>query len=551
MRLTRETALWCAIALLAFLPRALGLDHALSNAEAANALLAFNAAHGDAVVFPNPLFGWLQTVLFTVLGDANAVARMTSAFAGIALCLMPFLLRGRLGRTRALWMGALLALSPTLWFASHQSNGAMLAWTLAFAAFAVWGRRSWLDGALAGALLACGQDAVTPLIVLLPALLVAGRLRTTGGSLARTLLVAGATFVLLSTCFLLRPQGLGDAFNGYTLWAQSFTSEGALSISRLAAGYALNDTLLLVAGIAGVGTLLMQRRFTRDEWGWAVWAGIGAIALVLTQGRDATALVPIAIAGAAFAAAALDALVNVAMGQSEWARFGVAGGLAFMLCIYAGMGVRQYAGLGQASWLLPIVIALLLMLAIGAGGSLIGNMQPVVRGMLAGVLGAMALHTLGAGLQMTLAKPDNAAEAYRADAVENGLAGLDEMIRLMSVRATGEPHAMVVKLPDDAPAALRWALREQSREMEPGQLAPAMLTRDGVKPQTGNYIGHAYPIVSNATLDNVGCTPQPQGGIDCLPLARWITFREAGAQQTDKWVFWVRDDLAQEASGTR
>ncbi len=372
-----------------------------------------------------------------------------------------------------------------------------------------------------------------------------------GVPITRMLLIAGASFVLASSAFLLRPQGLGDAFNGFALWAQSFTGASAFPISRLAAGYALNDTLLLLAGVAGVVTLIAQRRFTRDEWGWAAWAGVGALLVMISQGRDAMMLVPVAIAGAAFSAAALDALVNVAMSKGEWVRFGVAAALALTLCVYAGLGLRQYAGMGQSSWLLPIVVALLLMLAIVAGGSLIGDMAPVIRGLLAGMAGAVMLHTLGAGLQMTLVKPDNAAEAYRADVAERGLDGLSEMIRMMSARATGEPHAMAVKLPADAPAALQWALRDQSQAVLEGQPAPAMLTRDGVKPQNGNYIGHAYPIASTAALDNVGCRPQPQGGTDCLSLARWIAFRDAGAPQTENWVFWVRDDLAQEASGTR
>jgi hypothetical protein len=551
MRLTRETALWCAIALLAILPRALGLDHPLSNAEASNALLAFEALQGTPVAFPNPLFGWMQTVVFAVMGDGNAAARLISAIAGMTLCLLPILLREQMGRARALWMGALLALSPTLWFASHQTSGAMLAWTLAFATFCMWGRRAWLHGVLAGALLACGQDAVSPFIVLVAALLVSGRWRTAGATITKTALAAGASFVLLASCFLLRPQGLGDAFYGLSLWVQSITDSTAFPITRLAAGYALNDTLLLLAGSAGAVVLFIQRRFSRNEWGWLAWAGVGMLLLIVAQARDATMLVPVAIAGAAFAAAALDALVNGVAEKDAWVRFGVAGAMAFMLWVYAGLGLRQYAGMGQASWLLPIAIALLLMLAIAAGGSLFGDLQPVVRGLLAGVAGAVLLHSLGAGLQMTLVKPDNAAEAYRADAAERGLNGLNEMIQIMSMRATGEPHAMMVKLPEDAPAALHWALRNQRQHVLAGQPAPAMLTRDGVKPQTGNYIGHAYPIASTATLDGVGCKPQPQGGTDCLSLARWITFRDAGAQQMENWVFWVRDDLAQEASGSR
>jgi hypothetical protein len=563
MRLTREAALWCAIALLAVLPRALGLDHPLSNAEATSALLAHDAAMGASVAFPNPLFGTLQMALFAVLVAGNVTARLISAIAGVVLCLLPLLLRDRMGRTRALWMGVLLALSPTLWFASHQAGGAMLAWALAFAAFCAWGRRGWLDGVLAGVLLANGQDALTPVIVLVIALLASGRLfrrgkaagydqvNTSKQSAALPLLSAGIAFALASTALFLRPQGLGDAFNGFALWAQDLRGATLFSVSRLLAGFALNDTLILLAGISGVVVLAALRRFTRDEWGWAAWAGAGAALFIFSQGRDATMLVPVVIGGAAFASVALRALVDFMMLRDEWIRFAVAGGLAFILCIYAGLGVRQYAGMGQASWLLPVVIALLLMLAVVAGGSLIGDVLPVLRGVLAGVLGAVLLHTLSSGLQMTFVKPDNAAEAYRADAAEDGLAALDETIQVMSRRATGEPRAMVVQVPAEAPAALRWLLRDQRGETTAGQSAPALLTRTGAKPAQGNYIGHAYPIASTATLDNVGCKPQPQGGVDCLSLVRWIAFRDAGAHQTDNWIFWIRDDLAAKASGNR
>lgn len=550
MRLTREAALWCAIALLAALPRVLGLDYLLSNAEATNALRAFEAAKGVTVAFPNPLFGALQMMLFAVLGDSNVTARLISASAGVVLCVLPLLLRDRLGRARALWMGVLLALSPTLWFASHQSGGAMLAWALAFAAFCLWGRRGWLDGALAGVLLANGQDALAPFVALLAALFVSGRLQWRGNPITKMLAVAGAAFVLASTTLFVRLQGLGDAFNGFALWAQGMRGASALSSGRLLAGFALNDALILLAGIAGVAVLAVLRRFTRDEWGWAAWAGAGVLLLIFSQGRDATLLVPIVTGGAAFASVTLLALVDFMMLRDEWVRFAVAGGLTFILCIYAGLGMRQYAGMGQASWLLPTVIALLLMFAIVAGGSLIGSVLPVLRGLLAGVLGAVLLHTLGSGLQLTLVKPDNAAEAYRADAAEDGLAALDETIQVMSRRATGEPRAMVVQLPADAPAALRWILRGQRGEGMAGQPAPALLTRSGAKPDAGSYIGMAFPVASTAALSDVGCKSQPQGGVDCLSLARWLVFRNAGAQQTDSWIFWVRDDLAAKASGT-
>jgi hypothetical protein len=119
----------------------------------------------------------------------------------------------------------------------------------------------------------------------------------------------------------------------------------------------------------------------------------------------------------------------------------------------------------------------------------------------------------------------------------------------------GEPNALAIGVDASAPPAVRWALRDMPgvsyAPVLDAQAAPgAALTLENGKPQSGgNFIGQAFVVATRAPLNGIGCAPQPQGGSDCVPLARWLAFRESSAQQTDRWVLWLRDDLAVKASG--
>lgn len=550
-RVTREVALWCAIACLASAPRLARLDFLLTNAEAATALTSLAALRGELAIFPNPLFGWLQALLFAVFGASEASARLVAALSGVVLCLLPVALRLQLGRTRALIFAALLALSPTLWFVSREMGGAILAWTLAFAAHCAWrARRPAPAVAAFGALLATGQDAIPPLIVTVLASSAAMPLDAVRSS-ARAAAIALLAFVLSATALLMRPVGLGDAFNGYALWSQTPRGSESVSIGRLILGLVISEPVIWLGAAFALVAFARVRASVRAEAAWLVWVAAGSGVLTVTAGRSAALLTPLVIGMAGLSSAAYDALLASAQRWGSWPREGAVAAIAFVLLIYAGLGVWQYAGQGRSAWLVSVVIAALLIAALIAAGSLTMDYGAPLRGVALAGIAALSLYTFGVGIQMNHARPYNPAEPYRAQAADSDLAALREGIRLISVRATGEPNALAVHLAEGAPAALRWALRDW-RSADAHEDAGVVLTPASEKPGVaGNFIGTAYAATAQAPLNKVRCVGLPQGGFDCWSLARWLAFRDAEGTHTDLWVLWLRDDVARRASGMR
>ncbi|BCX03545.1 MAG: hypothetical protein KatS3mg053_1483 [Candidatus Roseilinea sp.] len=553
-RVTREVALWCAIAILAGAPRLVRLDFLLTNAEATTALTSLAMLRGEPAVFSNPLFGWLQMLLFAVFGASEVSARLVPALSGIAVCLLPAMLRSQLGRTRALIFALLLALSPTLWFVSREMGGAMLAWALAFAAYCAWrADRPTPAAAALGALLATGSDAAAPLIVTI----LASRVTSPPASVrvsARTAAILLLAFVSSATALLMRPSGLGDAFNGYASWAQSLGSGGSASVGRLMLGLVTSELVALVGAAFAFAVFSRTPALARSEAAWLVWIAAGFGLLVVTPGRNAALLTPLVIGLAGLASAAYDALFASVQRRATWRREGVIAGAAFVLLIYAGLGVWHYAGQGRSTWLISVVIAALLIVALAAAGSLSVDYGVPLRGIALAGIAVLSLYSLAAGIQMNHARPHNPAEPYRIQAAALGLEALQESIQLASARATGEPNALGVHIAGDSPAALQWALRDQRRFDANGDAGSVgiVLTPSPEKPKAaGNFIGMAYEVTAQAPLNEVRCIGLPQGGFDCLPLVRWLAFRDVDDVRTDLWVFWLRDDVARRVSGER
>ncbi|MFN4293940.1 MAG: glycosyltransferase family 39 protein [Thermoflexales bacterium] len=549
--MTREVALWCAIACLAGALRLAQIDFLLTNAEAAMALTSLAALQGESVIFSNPLFGWLQALLFAVFGASEASARLVAALSGVVLCLLPVALRPQLGRTRALIFATLLALSPTLWFISRETGGAILAWTLAFAAHCAWrAHRPALAAAAFGALLATGQDAIPPLIVMVLASSAAMPLDAVRSS-ARVAATALLVFVLSATALLMRPAGLGDAFNGYALWLRTLGGSESVSAGRLMLGLIISEPVIWLGAAFALAAFARARAAVRAEAAWLVWVAAGSGVLIVTASRSAALLAPLVIGMAGLSSAAYDALLASAQRWGSWRREGAVAAVALALLIYAGLGMWQYAGQGRSAWLVSVVVAALLIAALIAAGSLTMDYGAPLRGVALAGVAALSLYTFGVGIRMNHARPHNPAEPYRAQAADLDLAALQEVIRLISVRATGEPNALAVHLAEDAPAALRWALRDR-RSFDAHEDAGVVLTPASEKPRVaGNFIGAAYAATAQAPLNEVRCVGLPQGGFDCWSLARWLAFRDAEVAHTDLWVLWLRDDVARRASGMR
>lgn len=128
---TVEHLLYAVILAAAVLLRLIGLGREpLSPQESAAAWSAWLAANQQFVVgAPVPesalLYG-LQSLLFWLIGDGDALARAIPALFGVATVLLPWFWRPWIGRMAALVVAALFAIDPWLMAFSRRSDAAAL-----------------------------------------------------------------------------------------------------------------------------------------------------------------------------------------------------------------------------------------------------------------------------------------------------------------------------------------------------------------------------------------------------------------------------------------
>lgn len=148
MKLWEKTA-WVTLGLLAVLSRFLLLGERVPHhdeavhAHLARELLVLGQYRYDPT-YHGPLQFFILAPLFAVFGQNDFVARSWSAACGVALVLVPLLLRKRLGKAAALGAGVLVLLSPTLTYYSRfaRNDGPVALFTLAAVALLLAGQRS-------------------------------------------------------------------------------------------------------------------------------------------------------------------------------------------------------------------------------------------------------------------------------------------------------------------------------------------------------------------------------------------------------------------------
>ena len=277
VRVRHEAAVVAVAALVGALLRLSGLSaHGLGADESVQAWRAAVAANEGAVVaegVTSAFLASLQAVLFSLAGATTFLARLPAAVCGLALLLVPLIVKDALGPLRTAALVALLALDPTLVRVAHDASGAsgsLLAAALAVAGLVRWahlGRRD-AERARAGALLASaslglllttGADAWT----LLPLIgLAAAALRPWLQCAARTRDCAwafGATFVLAATAGLWAPAWASGTSASLTVWLERWAHPAGLAgpLGSLA-GAPL--TLLLALAAVGYGAKAAPRR---------------------------------------------------------------------------------------------------------------------------------------------------------------------------------------------------------------------------------------------------------------------------------------------------
>ncbi len=268
-----ERIVLAAAVLLGALLRLGGLaDPGLGEGEARHAWRAASAAGGSVVAegVTSAFLASAQAMLFALAGATTFLARLPSALCGIALLLVPRLVRDVIGPVRASALVALLALDPTLVRVSREASGAsasLLAAALAAAALVRWAADGRSDAgrgraasvaasASLGLLLATGPDAWTllPLAALVSAALqpwrvCAPRPRDCAAAF-------GATFALASTAGFWAPAWASAASASLTAWLGRWGQ--AASVHEPLAAAPLTLVLALVA--VGDAARLAPRR---------------------------------------------------------------------------------------------------------------------------------------------------------------------------------------------------------------------------------------------------------------------------------------------------
>jgi len=575
MNITRETCLWALIALAVVALRVWALGATpLTNTESRIALDSLSLARGTALTSPDPFFSGIQSMLMSIFGATNFTARLVTALAGVWICLLPLLARAQLGRGRALVFSLLLTLSPTLWFASRQAEGNMLAWALAGTAVLTFMRNRGraATAICAGLLLACGQDAISPLLVIAVSGLIVvlnNKSRAARATLTPSfadVFSAIIAFVLASTIFLWRPSGLGDAFNGIATWFSTLVTPGNLGLLRVVSGLIAYEPLLMLSAIISITLLVFQQKFTQIDAIWVVWVAAGLLLLLVDQSREVADMLPLMIGCAGLAThlwveALLVPLPSPLLPLSPSRVIGaVVCAVTIVMLIYAYLGLSLYAEQQQPASLLSILLAGIMIVGAGIVCTLLvdSGTRIALRSIALAYGICMVIYTFGAGFQLTQVRSTNPAESYVAEATDAGIDHLVQTIETTSLRANGDPNVMPLQVLDAAPPALRWALRNQLGVTYVSRLTDgaAALTPTNVKPEsTGVYVGSAFRITSGATLAELRCQPAaPAPGsnqLNCLPLVRWYTKRTVDEKLVTKWILWLSSDTANRASGVQ
>lgn len=549
--ITREHFLWAILIVAIGATRVTAPDFPLAESEAHAALAALQTARGESATLLNPLFGFLQSVTFLLLGDSNVVARAAALVSGMALCLWPIALRGLLGRARAWLLAALLCISPTMMFVGREALGGGLAWLLAAVAVGMRDERPQVRAALLGLLAACGVDGVAPLIVALLIFGMTGRLRELRALAGRReLATLGAAFVLGATGLLLRPAGLADAFEGWTAWIQVGREAG-----RGVLGLLFGETLVILFALIAGGRALMKRisenfapqvNAAAFRFG-AAWLSAGLVALLVLPGRSADAAAAATIGLAVLASEPLTLLLQGMLQRSSWVTWAAAG-LTFVLLQFIGVGLRNYVMQNEAVYLLPIVVALVMTMGVVASAALNEQTDLALLGIGAALMATLGLHALGVGVRATQYGWADAAEPYVARAAQPGLATLRDVVRQASVRAEGEPDAVSIFVDESAPASLRWILRDQAKVRYGADIGTQdmILLPAAKRPaESRAFVGSRFRIERTAALE-------PTNG-GAVGLLRWLLYRQGGTTgMTDVyWTLWVSDSLAADMSGRR
>lgn len=558
---------WLAVLVAVVALRVIGVSQTpLAPDEATRALAAWDAAQGCGwpAQSDSSLLLVGNALLFAVFGAGDGAARGLPLLAGIALALLPWLWRKRLGDVGALAAAVVLGCSPLLVFASRRVEGTPLG----------------LLGAalLATALLSDAEADETPPRTL-PALIIAGlAVGLTGGAafFDGLLPLAGAWFLvhwllrqpaaftasawgrpalwgvggalLLALGLGFRLGGWSGPLEGLAAW---FATWGGARVSG-AGLLALYEPLTLLLALAGCGWAMARREAVGlFLGGWAL------LAFLLNVARPAlppTAWGSVALPLALLAGYGVQQLAaDLTASSARWVL--AHGGVSVLFWLPAGIALAGYASqIAQTGS--PLIVLLGVVVLAGLHGLialLFAYAMPakfIWRGAVLGLAGALLLIQLSFAWGLAHARATSPAEPAVMAAASPDVSALRRTVDDLAVlrgRRRDTLTAVLVGMDADMAAVLRWTLRDVAQASAlagwPDTAPDVVITPvEFVAPESPaqGWVGMAFVARVRAT----GLAPRCVSLVppDCVKLAQWYWFRTApGMAVSDRVVLWKSD----------
>lgn len=536
----------------------------LSPQEAENALAAwqFWQPEGITVAVNSPAYFSLTSLITQVLGYSDAVVRLIPALFGLAIVLLPWFLRNRLGYVGALTLSLLLAVSPMQTIAARTAGGdaialfALALMVVAFLRYQETRERPWYYVLFAG--LGLGL-ASSPLFYSgLVSLAVAWLLQATVGpplfgpgyylawpgraTLRTAAVFSGGVLVVVSTLFLWYPAGLGAVARLPADWLAQFSLQGDLQrwLDPFLALGRYELVLILLGIVAALWATLRNQALATFNVYWI----IGIFILILLQrGYMPNALLatlPGYLTLGIFVSATLAKRVNV----MAW---GLAGGL-ILIGVLIFVNVARFIRVVNFNpqQLTNVWLALFAFAFAAATVYFVAtwDVRAAYQGTLLAILALFVFYNWGTGWWLGHYTANDPHERWVTAGTDDDVRLLVDVVREISRQTINSSFELDIFSTVDTPV-LHWYLRDFSN-FQVGETLPIAAQNSAIISPAqaeltlgSDYLGSDYGLIRTRL--------QPQGAGSPTPLydsLRWWLFHEATAViDEERVILWLRADL--------
>lgn len=559
-RITREILLYSLILLAALALRLLLLGRTpLVDQEASLAFQAWEASRGAGITLGSQVsYLAVSSGLFRLFGGGDFQARLWPALAGSLLVLVPFLLRGRMGRIPALVLAAGLAIDPGLVAVSRIAGSPMPALVFLALSLAVFdlkqlpwsgfllflalisGPAAWLGLVLVGLTALIGNW--LGIIDLRPYFRERMELLKRAGSSPglrwEDLFLPGLLILAIGSFFFTRLQGLSAWLGSLPEFLGSWLNLPGLRSPEVLIHLAVSSPLTLIFG--GLGFYNSWREDDSLGKVCSIGFGLGLFLLLVYPGREPADLIWLALP--LWTAGAREIVRHLRQAEGSWPVYVLAGMLAVLIGLnwLTLIGMVFQAGNQRAVLLQAGLLAASLALAVLAMMIIASEKgwAAARKGLVLGAGSMLLLYTLSAMVQGAYLRAGDPRSLWTDGAGYGQVDLLRDTISGISLAQTGQKDSLegiVVNGSD----TVRWYLRELKEfsyvsAVYSEILPPIIITSDDDQYLVSQQAYRGQDFVIRSWPGWPGLIPQD--------WISWIAFRD-GPLVYQKVILWVRGDI--------